>query len=264
MAVDEAMRIEQKYSRYRADSLVSQINANAGGEPTALDDETLFLLTHAAKCHAISGGLFDITSGVLRRVWNFAGGVPPDPQQVHDILPLIGWDKVELDGRKIRLAKVGMEIDFGGIGKEYAVDRLAGILASAGVKSGIVNLGGDIRVIGPHLDGAPWQIFIAHPRRPGEIATTIALSQGALTTSGDYQKYFDAHGKRYCHILNSRTGQPVAYWQSVTILFPYCMDAGSYSTMGMLLEREALPFFNERKLQYLLIDPHGEINTNLT
>lgn len=259
-AIAEVRRIERSYSRYREDSIISHINRMSGQSAITVDEETAFLLKHAASCHHLSHGLFDITSGVLRRVWNFRSGVPPSPQAIAATLPLIGWDKIEWDGSHIRLAHAGMEIDFGGIGKEYAVDRATAILQTCGITSGVVNLGGDVRVLGPHPDGSPWHIHISHPRQPGAILTTIDLAQGALTTSGDYQRFFDFDGKRYCHILNPHTGQPVAYWQSATIIAPLCLDAGSLSTMAMLLESTALSFLAERQASFLLIDQQGKVH----
>jgi FAD:protein FMN transferase len=257
-AVAEVRRIERTYSRYRDDSIVGHINRMAGQSAVAVDAETAALLNYADTCHRASNGLFDITSGVLRRIWNFHNNIPPSEQAIAATLPLIGWDKLEWDGSRIRL-RAGMEIDFGGIGKEYAVDRGAAALRAAGVASGLVNLGGDVHVLGPHPDGSPWRISICHPRRPGEFITAVHLARGALATSGDYQRFLDFGGKRYSHILNPRTGWPASYWQSVTVIAGQCAHAGSSATIAMLLEGEAWPFLEQRGVSFLLVDPQGRL-----
>jgi hypothetical protein len=124
-----------------------------------------------------------------------------------------------------------MELDFGGIGKEYAADRAAAVLAQSGVEYALVNLGGDVRVVGPQADGAPWRIGIRHPREPNRVLATIALSEGALATSGDYERFFELEGKRYCHILDPRAGRPVDTFQSVSVVAPLCVVAGSCATI---------------------------------
>ncbi|MBK9161018.1 MAG: FAD:protein FMN transferase [Nitrosomonadales bacterium] len=262
-AIAEVRRIETKYSRYREDSLVSQINREAGQSHVTVDEETAALLRFADTCYRDSGGRFDITSGVLRRIWDFRSGAVPGEQAVADILPQIGWAKVEWDGKQIRLPQQGMEIDFGGIGKEYAADRAALILRAEGISAGLVNLGGDICILGPHPDGSPWAVHIVRPRRPDTIMTTLPLGRGALTTSGDYQRYFESGGKRYCHILDPRTGWPVAYWRSATVIAAQCSAAGSAATIAMLLGGEAVAFLESRKLGYLLVDQQGKVTTNI-
>jgi thiamine biosynthesis lipoprotein len=262
-AVTEVRRIEAKYSRYRDDSVTSQINRCAGRAAVALDTETASLVHHGESCYRISQHRFDLTSGVLRRAWNFKSGIFPSEQAVNDLLPLVGWDKVQWDGQNLFLSRVGMEIDFGGIGKEYAADSAARVLASCGVEHGLVNLGGDIRVLGPHPDGSPWVVYIAHPRQPGSVFMGINLHRGSLATSGDYQHFMEVNGRRYCHALNPLTGYPVSAWQSVSIVSPLCLDAGSISTIAMLLEEEALPFLKSRREIYLLVDASGQIHSNL-
>ncbi|PTT87002.1 hypothetical protein DBR42_12560, partial [Pelomonas sp. HMWF004] len=153
-AVAEVRRLEIKYSRYRADSIVSRINAAAGtGQRVEVDAETAALLNFAAQLHAHSEGLFDITSGVLRRVWDFGSGRLPTDDAVRALLPLVGWHRVHWDGQAIALPQAGMELDFGGFGKEYAADCAATALKSVGVYGGTINLGGDVRIVGPHPDG---------------------------------------------------------------------------------------------------------------
>jgi FAD:protein FMN transferase len=255
--VDEVLRIEHKYSRYRADSALARINAGAGGDWLDCDAETATLLDIAAKLHAASDGLFDITSGVLRRAWDFKCARLPAPDVLADALALVGWHKLERRTGQLRLAQAGMEIDFGGFGKEYAADRAAASIAAAGVRHGYVNLAGDVRAIGPRQDGQPWMIGIQDPRQSQGVVATIALHGGALATSGDYERYFEHEGKRYCHVLDARSGQPVRHWRSVTVQAGAAIDAGACCTIAMLKQEQALPFLDATGFNYLAVDQDG-------
>jgi thiamine biosynthesis lipoprotein len=152
-----------------------------------------------------------------------------------------------------------MEIDFGGFGKEYAADRAAALLIEAGVRHGYVNLGGDMRFIGPRLDGRPWSIGIQDPRDPDAVVASIPISQGALATSGDYERYFELDGQRYCHILDPRTGMPVRHWRSVSVMAPMAIAAGSCSTIAMLKQQGGLNFLNASDMGYLTVDDQGQM-----
>lgn len=263
-AVDAAMaevrRIEAKYSRYRRDSIVSRINAAAGsGQAIEVDAETADLLDFAASMHGHSDGLFDITTGVLREVWDFRTGRVPESAQVQQVLERLGWRKVEWRRPFVSLPIAGMELDFGGFGKEYAADRAGTLLAERAV-GGLVNLGGDIRITGPRADGAPWSLAIAHPRRPGEVVAGIDLAGGGLATSGDYERFFEAGGRRYSHILDPHTGWPVQHWQSVSVCAPSCLAAGALSTIAMLLGASAHEFLRGQGVGFLSIDGQGRIH----
>ena len=196
LAIDEVRRLEAKYSRYRPDSIVSRINASAGtGEHIAVDPETAGLLGFADKLHEASEGRFDITSGILRRVWDFKAARVPSAEAVAALLPDVGWPLADWDGETLALQRAGMELDFGGFAKEYAADRAAATLHAAGIAGGTVNLGGDVSLVGPHPTGVPWKIGIAHPRRTGEVVASIDLAHGALATSGDYERSFEVDGR---------------------------------------------------------------------
>lgn len=261
LAIAEVRRIEAKYSRYQPDTVVSRINAAAGGGWTECDDETLSLFAYADTLFDASGGRFDITSGVLRRAWDFRQARIPTQAELAPLLDLIGWRQAEREGARLRLPQAGMEIDFGGFGKEYAADRAAALLASHGVASGYVDLGGDIRVIGPQPDGQPWAIGIQHPRDMDRTIAAIAVASGALATSGDYERYLEVDGKRCCHILDPRSGRSVDGWQSVSVLAPLATAAGSYSTIAMLMEDAALDFLNASGLAYLAVDRQGKLHS---
>ena len=256
-AIDEVKRIEAAYSRYRPDSIVGRINAAAGGEAVTCDDETWQVLGDAAHLYDSSGGLFDITSGVLRRAWDFSRPRLPDPARLQALLALVGWPAVERADGRIRLPRAGMEIDFGGFGKEYAADRAVALLQRGGVQHGYVNLGGDMRFTGPQPDGTPWRIGIQDPRRPDGVVASIAISQGALATSGDYERYVEIDGRRYCHVLDPRTGMPVSHWRSVSVLAPLAVLAGSVSTIAMLKAADGLSFLAHSGLSYFAVDAAG-------
>lgn len=256
--VNEVGRIECKYSRYRPDSIVSRINLAAGsGVAIPCDEETWCLFDTADRLYRLSAGLFDITSGVLRRVWDFGSPRIPSSEEISSATSLIGWPRVERTGNAVYLPQDGMEIDFGGFGKEYAADRAVEILLNQGVKCGYVNLGGDIRVMGPQANGEPWVIGVQNPRQQGELAASISVFHGALATSGDAEKFFEIDGQRYCHIINPTTGYSVRYWQSVSVLAEDAVTAGSMTTIAMLLESRAIRFLEEHNVSYFAIDQAG-------
>ena len=259
-AIDEVARIEATYSRYRADSIVSRINAAAGAAPVECDDETWALFDHAQALYDSSDGLFDITCGVWRRAWDFKAARRPTEAELRPLRSLIGWPRVERSGRHIRLPAAGMEIDFGGFGKEYAADRAGAILQQCGAQHGYVNLAGDMRVIGPRPDETPWRMGIQHPRQRDQLLATLPVGQGGLATSGDYERYFELDGQRYCHILDARSGQPVTHWQSISVLAPLAVLAGNCSTIAMLKQAQALDFLQASGMNYLAVDRHGAIH----
>lgn len=261
-AVAEVRRLETKYSRYRDDSIVSRINAAAGsGEPVPVDAETAALLGFAAQLYQHSDGLFDITSGVLRRAWRFSSGQLPSEDEVRALLPLVGWEQVAWDGQAVCLPHAGMELDFGGFGKEYAADSAATVLIGSGIRGGTINLGGDVRIVGPHPDGQPWRLGVADPRRPADhVVAGVELCDGALTTSGDYERFMEVDGRRYCHILDPRTGWPVEHWQSVSVVGPSCLAAGALTTIGMLKRDGAHEFLREQGVGFLTIDRDGVVH----
>jgi FAD:protein FMN transferase len=260
-AMAEVQRIEAKYSRYRDDSIVSRINAAAGGAAAVeVDAETASLLAFASQLHLQSDGLFDITSGVLRRAWNFRTGVPPTAAQLEALLPLVGWGQVQREANTVRLPRADMELDFGGFGKEYAADRAATLLQEQGVRHGLVNLGGDIRLVGARPEGEPWVIGLQHPRLPGQMMATMALTEGALATSGDYERYFELDGVRYCHVLDPHSGWPVSTWRSVSVVAPACVGAGALTTVAMLKGPDAIAFLESQNVGYLAVDAQGQVH----
>jgi thiamine biosynthesis lipoprotein len=258
-AIADVRRVEAKYSRYRGDSVTARINGAAGAAAVAIDAETYALLGYADRCHRLSAGRFDITSGVLRHAWDFRRSPPrlPDETEVAAVTALIDWPSVEWSPRSVRLPRRGMEIDFGGIGKEYAADRMATICHDSGAPHTLANLGGDVRAAGPQPDGSPWRVGISHPRQADAIMATVEIDGGAVATSGDYQRFFDLDGRRYCHIIDARSGRPVTHWQSISVLAPLCVLAGSCATIAMLLEEDGEAFLGREGVPYLAVDAAG-------
>ncbi|SET27297.1 thiamine biosynthesis lipoprotein [Nitrosomonas marina] len=257
-AIADINRLESLYSRYRADSFLSKINrvaADAGS--IAVDDETAGLLDYAATCYQQSDGLFDITSGILRQVWDFKSDQLPTHAEIDKIKKRIGWHRLKWERPVLSFGVPGMEIDFGGVVKEYAVDRAAALCFDAGIEHGVVNLGGDIKIIGPHPDGSPWRIAIQHPRNPDVALKILLLQSGALASSGDYERCITINGRRYGHVLNPKTGWPVSHMAAVSVVGEFCVVAGSASTIGMLKEALGADWLRDLGLPHLWIDTKG-------
>jgi len=250
LAFHETARIEGKFSRYRDDNIVHAIN-HCDGKPIRLDDETARLLRYAEQCYELSGGLFDVTSGVLRRAWRFDGGsARPDVARIRSLVQRVGWHRVEFDGDSIRMAP-GMEIDLGGIGKEYAADRVADMLADGGHVGLMVNLGGDIRVLGGMSTDRPWTIGIEDPSNDGQVVGQVELESGAVASSGDARRFCYVDGIRLGHILDPRTGWPVAGApHSTTVVSETCTAAGLMATLAMLHGEQAETFLDAQGVTY--------------
>jgi FAD:protein FMN transferase len=254
----EVRRIEARYSRYRADSELSRINlVAAAGGATDVDAETAGLIAYAKACFRSSGGAFDITSGLLRKAWNFSQARLPEQREIDALLPRIGLDKVSLSDGRLAFAQAGMELDLGGLGKEYAADRAAEVCGELGARHGFVDLGGDIRVIGPQADGQPWRIGIRDSRDGAALVAEVALSGGALATSGDYERFIEVDGVRYCHILDPRTGWPARGLSSVTVTAERCLVAGSLATSAMLQGGDAIAWLESLGVRHIAIDDRG-------
>ncbi len=258
-------RIERTYSRYRDDSVVTAINRSAGdSRGIVVDDETANLLDYADTAWRHSDGLFDVTSGSLRKVWNLKSGRVPERDEVTRALERVGWAKARWERPRLVLPVAGMELDFGGFGKEWAVDCVAELCHSRGVRHGMVDLGGDLRAIGRHPDGRPWVVGIRDPREPAKAMASLSLSRGGLATSGDYERCMVVDGVRYTHILDPRTGWPVSGLRSATALAPTCLVAGTATTVAMLKgERGGARFLDSLGLPNLRMDARGRISGSL-
>ena len=249
LASQEAWRIEEKYSRYRNDSIVSKINGS-DGEPISLDDETSHLLDFAKMSYELTDGLFDITSGVLRKVWQFdKSGSVPSAEQIAEVLPHIGFEKLIWNKPSLTV-KPGMQIDLGGIGKEYAVDRVLNQLQSLDDIPLLVNFGGDIAANRPQANGKPWLVGIERPSQQGISSELLEFWQGGLATSGSTYRFLLKDGERYGHVLNPKTGWPIAGAPlSVTVSAQTCTQAGMLATFSMLQGEDAEDFLADQGVE---------------
>lgn len=248
-AAAEAWRIEAKFSRYRPGSIVSVINGS-GGNTVVVDAETAALLDYAAECHRLSDGRFDITSGVLRRCWTFDGSDRlPEPAEVAAVLPLVGFHRLHWQAPRL-VVPAGMELDFGGFGKEYAVDRVLEMLTQRFSGAVLVNFGGDLAANQAPPEG-PWRVAVERPDTEREARLLLELSQGGLATSGDTHRFLKRAGVRYSHILDVRTGWPVAdVPRSVTVAAGSCVSAGMLATFAMLHGVDAESFLDAQGALY--------------
>lgn len=237
---NEALRIEAKFSRFRETSVVSAINRDAGRTPVAVDAETDFLVGAALDLWKESGGRFDPTVGALRKAWDFKAQRVPSQEEVAALLPLVSGASVSRRDGTVFLRKPGMELDLGGVGKEYAVDRAAEVLREAGASSAIVEFAGDVRTVGSRGDGRPWRVGVTHPRREGKVAFALNLRGDAgVATSGDYERGFVQDGVRYHHILDATKGWPARGVASATAVARTAFEAGRFTTLAMLLGSDA-------------------------
>jgi len=253
LVAQEAWRIEHKYSRYRDDSVTTDIHRNRGRRYT-LDAETTSLLQFARHCFEMSDGLFDITSGILRNAWTFDGSDRiPDQDSVTALLPRIGFDKLQWDPPHLMLPPE-MELDFGGIGKEYAVDTAYEIVASHCTTPFLVNFGGDLRANRPPSQSA-WRIGVERPDTEHVAAMLLELEHGALATSGDSHRFLLKDSIRYSHILDPRTGWPVTHApRSVTVAASSCIEAGLLATLSMLRGADAKQFLEHEAVRYWIVE----------
>jgi FAD:protein FMN transferase len=252
LAAQEAWRVERKFSRYRNDSVTAWIHDHRGSG-IDVDPETASLIDFARQCFELSEGLFDVTSGVLRYVWKFDGSDNiPEAAAIAKLLPLLGFEKLQWQTPRLLLPE-GMELDFGGIGKEYAVDRAYDLLAERRSAPFLVNFGGDLRANHAPAHG-PWQVGIERPDTDREATMILDLERGALATSGDSRRYLLKDGIRYSHILDPRTGWPVlGAPRSVTVAASSCTEAGLLATLALLHGAGAKEYLEEQGVRYWLL-----------
>lgn len=260
LACDEALRIEHKFSRYRQDNIIYKIN-NSRGKKISVDNETALLLDYANQCYQVSDGYFDVTSGVLREAWKFDGSDKiPGRKKVKSILPRVGWNKVTWSNPDFTLPET-MEIDLGGIGKEYAVDRSAMLIRANTDCSVLINYGGDLYATKPKTDRTGWLIGIENPnlgstQHDNKIAQRksikeFQLKQGGIATSGDVYRYLLKDNIRYSHILDPHTGWPIKNApHTVTVVAESCIEAGILATLAMLNGRSARHFLEEQDVKF--------------
>ncbi|NMP15612.1 FAD:protein FMN transferase [Thalassotalea sp. Y01] len=261
--IDETRRIEQKYSRYRSDSVLTHINQQAGHE-TVIDDETKRLFAFAKQCYQLSNGLFDISAGILRKAWQFDGSdqLPAD-KDIEPLLAHIGLDKLQVRADRMWMP-ASMELDLGGLGKEYAVDRAMLIAESlmsdlnTALPAILINFGGDMLAnkapLNARNERQAWQVGLQHPDKKQNSVHTVSLNTGAIASSGDANRYLLKDGVRYAHILNPKTGKAIVNApRSVTITAPNCVQAGFIATWSMCQGEHAATFLKELDVGHWLI-----------
>ena len=263
--LDELQRIERKFSFYIDSSLVSLINKSAGTKRTvAIDDEFASLLHFADTLYSESDGVFDPTAGILKDVWKLDRTSLPDDGELTEILRCVGWKKFNWSSHSAQLSVRGMKIDLGGIVKEYAVDSASKILRDSKIGSALVDLAGDISLIGSRPDGSPWEVSVRHPRLSKKAVTVLRLSDISIATSGDYERALIVNGKRYSHLINPKTGWPIDGLISCTVISEQCLIAGGSASTALLKKTsEGIEWLEDIGLPYLAIDPSLKVYSNL-
>jgi thiamine biosynthesis lipoprotein len=233
---------EAKYSRFIPDSLIGRINTAAGKEWTAIDAETDRMFTLCDQLTFMTHGAFDPTALPLSQLWNWKAqpAVIPDAAAIAEARALVGWNKVQRQPDRVFLPEPGMALDLGGFGKEYAVDCVAQLATRFGIRSALIDFGQDVRAIGHPSGKHAWHVGLEDPNHPGACWNSVAATDIAIATSGDYRRCFVKDGRRYGHILDPRTGQPVDNGcLSVTVIAPSCTMAGVLSTSAFIFGPQA-------------------------
>ncbi len=270
-AIDSAFSVIEKFGDkidfFKGTSELSAINKNAGIRPVKVSPETLGVIERAIYISRISGGAFDPTVGPETDLWDFAKKIKPSDEEIRKNLPLVDYRKIVIDKKNstVFLKEKGMKMDLGGIAKGYAADMALADLRREGITAGIVAAAGDIRAFGLKPDGSPWNVGIKNPRQKGdkdEILAKARLSDKAVSTSGDYERYFIENGRRYHHILNPKTGYPADQCRSVTVISDDGIFADGFTTAVFVLGPEkGMELVRKAGADALIVDKDGSIHT---
>ncbi len=259
----EMHRIDAAMSPHKADSELSRINAGAAAGPVPVSAEMFTLLERALAFSQASGGAFDITYAGAGHLYDYRAGIAPDAAALAAARPLVGWRHLELDAaaRSVRFARAGVRIDLGGFAKGHAVDNAVAILKRLGIAHAMVAAGGDSRVLGDRR-GRPWTIAIRDPRREGEVVALLPLEDVSISTSGDYERFFERDGERFHHLLDPRTGQSPHGVRSVTIIADDGLTSEAFSkTVFVLGVEDGLRFVNAHPgIDAVIVDAHGDLH----
>jgi len=267
--IEEIKRIEKLLTTFADDSETNLVNRNAGIKPVAVSRETFNLVQRSIKISEVTQGAFDITYGSIdKRLWNFDVNMTslPDRDTAKQMVRLINYKNVVLDEQEctIFLREEGMRIGFGGIGKGYAADRAKYIMKQMGVESGVVNASGDLSAWGLQPNGQPWTVGIVNPDAKHEIFSYLVISDIAVATSGNYEKYVMIGGKKYSHTINPRTGLPVTGIKSVTIITMHAEVADAMATPVMIMGiSTGLDLINQMNgIEAIIIDDDNKLYTS--
>jgi thiamine biosynthesis lipoprotein len=263
-AFAEIERVDALLSGHNPGSEIGTLNAEGASEPTAVSAEVFALLERAARIASLSGGAFDVTIGPVMDQWKFdEGGRVPSDAEITAALAAVGTGKLQLDPARgsVHFLSPGMKIDLGAIGKGYAVDRAVQVLRDAGIKSAIVDAGGDLRLLGSRPGKDFWRIGVRHPREASRLLLNLELVDTAIVTSGDYERFFMDGDARYHHLIDPRTGYPAARCQSVTVIAPETADADAYATAAFVLGPvEGLGFLRDLPgVEGVIVDAAGQL-----
>ena len=265
-AIDAVMKsmheIDDLMSTYKPESQVSRVNSRAAIEPVAVDKELFDVIRASLDFSQLTAGAFDITYASVGYMYDFRHHRRPTEAQIKAALPGVNWRHIELDPvrRTVKFQRPGMRIDLGGIAKGYSVDRAIEILRSLGVRNAEVTAGGDSRMMGDHR-GRPWIVAIRHPDDPNKVVTRLPLSDTAMSTSGDYERYYDENGVRYHHIIDPRTGHSASRVRSATIIAPTAIQTDGLSKTAFVLgAEEALKVINRLPgVDAIFVKPDGRV-----
>ncbi len=259
----EMRRIDALMSTYKPDSELSRINSLAARQAVAISSELFALIRKALEYSALTHGAFDITYASAGYLYDYRSSKRPKPEQLAAAVPAINWHFVQLDPAQtsVRFLHEGVRIDLGGIAKGYAVDRCVDLLLRAGVQDALVSAGGDTRVIGKR-DDHPWNVGIRDPRKRDGLVSVIPLENAAISTSGDYERYFEENGVRYHHILDPTTGDSARALHSASIISTLATDTDALSTSVFVLGVEkGLQLINSLPdTEAILIDNQGKLH----
>lgn len=265
-AVSEIQRIEQLLTTFSENSQTNQINQNAGIKAVKVDNEVFELIERAQRISQLTGGAFDLSYGSIdKSFWNFDKTMTklPDTKTAKEKVSLINFKNIILNKETstVFLKAKGMRIGFGGIGKGYAADRAANLLKNKGVKSGIVNASGDLITWGNQPSGEPWTISLAHPDLPTKAFSKLNISNLAVATSGNYEKFVFIDGKKYSHTINPKTGYPVTGIKSVSIICPIAELADALATPVTILGvNDGLGLINQiNGVECVIVDDYNRV-----
>ncbi|HEU4484936.1 MAG TPA: FAD:protein FMN transferase [Povalibacter sp.] len=260
--LDEMRRVDRDMSTFKPTSEVSIVNATAASKAVPISAELFDLLTQAAEYSRLTEGAFDITYASVGYMYDFHEHKRPTQKQIDNALPAVNYRHVLLDARTrtVRFSQPGVRIDLGGIGKGHAVDRGIAILQQRGISHALVTAGGDSRIIGDRF-GHPWVVGIRHPDRKDEVIARIPLEDTAISTSGDYERYFEENGVRYHHIIDPHTGQSARKVRSATIIGPTATRTDGLSKTAFVLGAEkAIEIYNRIEgIDAIIVKPDGKV-----
>lgn len=265
--IREVKRIEVLLTEFSDDSQTALLNRASGRNSVEVDSETYTLLQRCITLSRLTQGAFDITAGVLKKLYNFKGGVPawPDPVLLRSVLQKVGYQHIKLlENNHVLLEKTGMHIAFGAVGKGYAADRVKVLLQKEGVDSAVINASGDLTAWGARADGSHWKVGIADPDDPARILLWLPVDRVSIATSGDYEQYFERNGVRYSHNIDPKTGFPVSGVKSVTVVSPSAELSDALATAVFVMGKEVgLHFISQLpETHCVIIDANNKVHVS--